>query len=255
MKTISAIFFRVVLFAILLAYQNQALLAMDQVDANQVVPQAIRQTSFVNQGMNLVKDHPIIATAGAVAVGAVIYVYVAPSSVENIVEVARHCITVPKEHLFAVAENVTTSADGYASKIVGWISECHNFNLYDKTGYWSTEPIYTTFKACNDSCWLDFELTGSTAKACYNLVTCWAKNASDVLTCDRPWTSWYVTTKDVFENFWSSAKIGFPSWYNVSNVYLGDKAHFPHLQFHYDATKFCSMCRYAWDCIDKFIPG
>lgn len=253
-------YIRTILLAIWVCILNNHINAAEQINRPETAVQHARQSSYLEQGIKFVREHPVIAISGAVVIGAVLVNTFAPSLMDSAtqatVETVHHCIEVPKEYLIAIAKNVSTSAEGYESKIYGWISKCYNPNLYVYKKYFS-EYFYESFAACNKSCWWDVERTGSTTSACYDFVECWVKKGSDILTCGRPTTSWYVSVKEIAEKYWSDfASLGLspPRWYNTSTAYLGDLSHLhPQLGFHYDVKTFCSMCPRAWDCINKLM--
>jgi hypothetical protein len=242
---------RNIILAILLGSLNYHINAAEELTNVDNPLQNARHCNFTGQGIKFIQEHPLLVTSGLVCVGAILAYNVTPS------DIVRPCIEVPKEFLIAIAENVSTSAEGYVSKISGWISMCYNPNLYDLSRLANPQSFYKNFIECNSTCWSGVEYTGKTTKACYDFVTCWVKNGSNILTCDRPSTSWYVTVNGVAEKFFTNVatgKISLPHWYNVSSAYLGDLSRLhPQLTFHYDASTFCSMCSRVWDCGKELI--
>lgn len=247
---------RNIILVILLGSLNYHINAAEELPNVDNPLQNARHCNFTGQGIKFIQEHPLLVTSGVVFVGAILAYNVTPSLVNSVaqssIDIVRPCIEVPKEFLIAIAENVSTSAEGYASKISGWISMCYNPKLYDFSSLANPQSFYKNFIECNSTCWSGVEYTGKTTSACYDFVRCWVKDGSNILTCDRPSTSWYVTVNGVAEKFFSeitSKRLYLPDWYNVSSAYLGNLNRInPQLTFHYDVSTFCSMCSRVWDC-------
>jgi len=219
--------------------------------SDNVEEQPQTRPTLIEQGSQWAQDNSILVTSTVVLAALAASHYMTQSDPSSLVldNCPRGCAFYAKsKHLYAIAENITVECGNYTYKIYGWISSC-----YDPQRY-SLENL----NSCLSSCLNPIVEKGISGAKCFDLVWCWAKNTTDILTCNFVTPGWTITNKTLcnetslqgFER-WAYGNIS--DWFNRTNLYLYDRGfEHPELGIHWQgrATDFPYLWD-AWRCSTK----
>lgn len=212
------------------------------------------KVTLAEQSSQWIEDNPLLVASASVAAIAASYYYLTQpdSSCSVLDNFPRGCsFYIKPKHLFAIAENTTIHCGNFTSKIYGWVSSCYDPQRYS----------LGTLQDCLSSCLNPLVEMGISGAKCFDYVKCWAKNTTDILTCDNYTPGWTITNKTLFNESniqgierWTYGNIS--EWFNRSNWYLFDIGfEHPELIFHWQERNIHyinpDLTATAWECFTK----
>lgn len=226
------------------------------------VMQQIEQRNVIQRGTEWMKKNPMLVLGGVVVLGATAGAYYftspAPLTVLDRPEPGTELDTIgscrfyiPQEVLHTIATNVSTTVEGFTSKITGWILECWNPEIYETFAGWQT---HQNFAQCMEWSMGDvFKYLGRSSNDAYTFVQCWAQNTTNILTCDKSIQGWILTNTELYLK--SLGQRPLDNWYGNFPWDLEDM-NFTHptVGFHYAPKDIYLISYRPWECDSEAMP-